>query len=119
MTADKIKTILDLHKKWLSNEEGGKKANLSRADLSGADLRWANFDYSSGIPLSCGGSKFTVSLKLIYQYFAHFCTLKVDASEQQEFEEILEKIRPYALKSHRAGDLGLLKGENTPCSEKT
>ena len=49
MTTDEIKTILDLHKKWLSNEEGGKKADLSwatlsradlsEADLSGADLR--------------------------------------------------------------------------------
>ena len=30
--------ILELHKKWLNNEDGGKRADLSGADLSGADL---------------------------------------------------------------------------------
>ena len=39
-----LKQILELHKKWLNNEDGGK-----RADLSGADLRSA---YLSGAYLS-------------------------------------------------------------------
>ena len=39
-----LKQILELHKKWLNNEDGGK-----RADLRGADLRGA---YLSGADLS-------------------------------------------------------------------
>jgi len=39
--------------------------------------------------------------------------LKVDKSEQAEFTEILEKIRPYAVMSHRAGDLELLETQET------
>ncbi len=37
-----LKQILELHKKWLNNEDGGKRANLSCADLSGANLNSAN-----------------------------------------------------------------------------
>ena len=49
-----LKQILELHKKWLNDEDGGKRAylstaNLSSADLSGADLRGANL---SGANLS-------------------------------------------------------------------
>ena len=57
MTKEELNAVLDAHKKWLNNEEGGIKAdlrganlkradlrgaNLKRADLSGADLRGAN-----------------------------------------------------------------------------
>ena len=178
-----IQTILSNHKKWLNDEDGGKRADLHNADLrdanlrgvnlmganlqavhlqranlqetnlQGADLRRANlrranlrdadlqgadlrdadlwhadlrdvslqranlqnvdWDYSSGLPLWCGGRKFTCSLKFIYQILSHLYTLKVDESEQAEFNEILEKICPYALKSHRARDLGLLNAEGT------
>ena len=37
-----LKQILELHKKWLDNEDGGKRADLSGADLRAADLRGAN-----------------------------------------------------------------------------
>ena len=37
-----LKQILELHKKWLNNEDGGKRADLSDADLSGANLRSAD-----------------------------------------------------------------------------
>jgi hypothetical protein len=47
MTSEEIKKVLDLHKKWLNNEDGGERANLRWADLScvnlsGAKLRWAD-----------------------------------------------------------------------------
>ena len=38
---DDLKRILDLHKKWWRGEEGGARADLRSADLSGADLRSA------------------------------------------------------------------------------
>lgn len=42
MTTEKLKEILEKHKKWLNNEEGGERANLCNADLCNADLRDAN-----------------------------------------------------------------------------
>lgn len=42
MTSDKIKEILEKHRKWLTDEEGGECADLSGANLNGADLRQAD-----------------------------------------------------------------------------
>ena len=67
MTQEKLNVILEKHKKWLKNEEGGEcadlhgadledailsnanlsNANLSNADLSCADLRYANLRYAN------------------------------------------------------------------------
>ena len=149
MTSEEIKKVLDLHKKWLNNEQGGERANLRWADLScvnlsgaqlsradmrettlrladlrwadlrgatlrladlrgtnltRADLRWADLDLSC-FPLWCGGSQFKCDTKLVYQLLAHICTLEFD-----DTEGIKDLIMPFALKSHRAVDLGL-KGE--------
>ena len=171
MTSEEIKKVLDLHKKWLNNEQGGERAdlrgadlreadlhkanlrradlretdlsvadlsgaNLSGANLSGADIRWAKLcgadlikadlrgtDLSeadlcganlreadlcgadldlSCFPLWCGGSKFKCDTKLVYQLLAHICTLEFD-----DTEGIKTLIMPFAVKSHRAVDLGL------------
>lgn len=116
MTSEEIKKVLDLHKKWLNNEQGGERANLRRADLHlanlseanlrwadlrGADLRGANLDFSC-FPLWCGGSKFKCDTKLVYQLLAHICTL--DFSDDEGIKEL---IMPFAQKSHRAQDLGI------------
>lgn len=47
MDQKELNEILDLHSKWLRNEDRGRKADLYGADLSGtnlsgANLRWAN-----------------------------------------------------------------------------
>ncbi len=42
MKQDEVNSILELHKKWLYDEEGGKRANLRGADLYGANLRGAD-----------------------------------------------------------------------------
>ena len=126
MTSDEIKQVLDLHKKWLNEEDGGERANLRWADLrvatlSGADLRgadlsganlrgvdlcWADLrgadlDFSC-FPLWCGGSKFKCDTKLVYQLLAHICTLEFDDAEGTK-----DLIMPFAVKSHRAVVLGL------------
>ena len=44
-----LKEVLEAHLKWLRGESGGKRANLSRSDLSGAYLYGANL---SGANLS-------------------------------------------------------------------
>jgi hypothetical protein len=40
--ANELKLVLELHIKWLRNEDGGKRANLYGADLYGADLSRAD-----------------------------------------------------------------------------
>jgi len=46
MNAKELQEILELHKKWLNNEEGGKRADLRNADLRNADLRYADLSYA-------------------------------------------------------------------------
>ena len=41
ITRNKLNEILEEHKKWLYGNSG-KQADLSNADLSGANLRYAN-----------------------------------------------------------------------------
>ena len=59
MNKEELNKILKLHRKWLNDEEGGVKAdlsdaNLSDANLSGANLKWADLSgaYLSGANLS-------------------------------------------------------------------
>ena len=47
MTQDELKVILDKHAKWLRDEEGGERANLSAADLRYANLRYADLRYAN------------------------------------------------------------------------
>ena len=42
MNKEELEEILDSHEKWLNNDPGGEKANLSGANLSDANLRGAN-----------------------------------------------------------------------------
>ena len=42
ITSQDISGILEEHKKWLTSQEGGKRADLREADLRGADLRGAD-----------------------------------------------------------------------------
>ena len=52
MTNADLNRILELHQKWLNNEDGGERADLyyadlSDADLSGADLSGADLSYAT------------------------------------------------------------------------
>ena len=49
MNAPEIKNILDLHIKWLRDEEGGSRADLYAANLRGADLSRADLRGAEGI----------------------------------------------------------------------
>ena len=88
-----IQEVLARHKKWLENDEGGQ-----RADLRGADLHFSCW------PLWCGSKGVIVDLKVVYQLLAHVACLDCD---ELEFAEIKSAIMPWAVKSHRAMDLGL------------
>ena len=47
MTKEELSEIIRLHAKWLSDEPGGIRANLSRAYLSDANLSRANLSYAN------------------------------------------------------------------------
>ena len=134
MKSEELKIILAQHVLWLNSNRGEmanlreadlRRANLREADLRGADLREANLrgadlreadlleadlrgadlDFAS-FPLWCGGSRFKCDLKLVYQLLAHICTLDFD-----DPDGIKELVLPFAIKSHRAKDLGLIGDE--------
>ena len=99
MKSEKLKIILAQHVLWL-NSNGGEMANLREADLLGADLDFASFQ------LWYGCAHFKCDQKLVYQLLAHICTLDFD-----DTEGIKELELPFAIKSHRAKDLGLIGDE--------
>ena len=99
MKSEKLKIILAHHMLWL-NSNGGERADLRRADLREANLDFASF------PLWCGCAHFKCDQKLVYQLLAHICTLDFD-----DTEGIKELVLPFAIKSHRAKDLGLIGDE--------
>ena len=104
MKSEKLKIILAHHMLWL-NSNGGERADLRGANLRGADLRGADLDFTS-FPLWCGCAHFKCDQKLVYQLLAHICTLDFD-----DTEGIQELVLPFAIKSHRAKDLGLIGDE--------
>ena len=67
MNKQEIAEVIRMHGLWLDEKDGGV-----RADLSGADLRGADLDFSAW-PLWCGGINATLdrrlSLQLIYHTF--------------------------------------------------
>ena len=75
MTREELQEILDKHKKWLNDEDGGEKAdlrgaNLSYADLRGANLRDADLDYSC-LPLWCGSLLANMDDRQVKQLLYH------------------------------------------------
>ncbi len=80
MNIEELKEILEKHKKWLNDEDGGEQANLREADLrganlygadlSGADLSGADHDYSCW-PLWCGSLTAGVDDRTAIQLLYH------------------------------------------------
>ena len=47
-TKEELALIIEKHGKWLRDEEGGERANLSSASLRSANLSSANLSYANG-----------------------------------------------------------------------
>ena len=69
MDNEKLKEILERHRKWLNNEDGGERADLCGANLYGADLCEANL---RGADL-CGADLCGAYLRGAYLYGADLC----------------------------------------------
>ena len=119
MQKEELERILELHKKWLNDEEGGVRADLSYADLSyadlsganlsganlsgadlsgadlrgadlrGADLRGANLDYSC-LPLWCGSLTVDMDDRQVKQLLYH--TLSIVKHSKNVSSELKEKL---------------------------
>lgn len=125
-----LREILECHKKWITGEPAGEKANLCgtdlwRADLRRADLREANLreanlrgtdlrradlrgadlDYSCW-PLWCGSMDVKVCKRIAAQLAYHFCRLDCDDPEVIAAQNALI---PLANQFHRTGECGLLE----------
>ena len=85
LTQSEIEAKLQKHNRWLNNEDGGEKADLSGSDLSGSnlrgsDLRGSDLRYSdlcgsdldfSCWPLWCGGLNVKIDDRLAIQLLFH------------------------------------------------
>lgn len=110
MTQEELNMILDKHRKWLNDEEGGegaylREANLRGAHLGGADLREADLDYSCW-PLWCGSLDVKVDARIARQLAYHFCRLDCDDPEYLEARKAIAK---FANKFHRVEECGRIK----------
>ena len=105
MTQKELNMILDKHKKWLNNEEGGEKADLIGADLSRVNLCGADLDYSCW-PLWCGSLDVKVDARIARQLAYHFCRLDCDDSE---YLEARKAIAEFANKFHRVDECGRIE----------
>ena len=109
-----LKEILNAHKLWLEGE-GGKRADLSGADLSDAnlsraDLRYANLsgadlDFSSW-PLWCGGLHVETDRRLMAQLAYHFCCQDCD---DPDYIKARDAILWFANSFHRVDECGKLE----------
>ncbi len=127
MTPNELDKILKAHKKWLNNEEGGRRANLQGADLRLADLRLddlrcadlvganfmganlvgakfmgANIDYSCW-PLWCGSLGVRVDRRIFCQLAYHLCRVIVDDDSCKEAQLMLGRL---ANEFHRVAERG-------------
>ena len=105
MEQKELDEILQLHKMWLNDEEGGKCANLRGANLRGADLRGADLDYSCW-PLWCGSLYVKVDRQITAQLAYHFCCLDCD---DPDYIAARNAIIHFANEFHRVKECGWLE----------
>lgn len=107
MTQTELNEVLCKHVLWLNGDTGGQRADLSEADLHGADLREANLDYASW-PLWCGSLDVIIDKRIFCQLAYHLCRVVVDDPECKAAQRALY---PIANQFHRVEGCGRLGDE--------
>ena len=109
MTATELKEILEKHKKWLNDEDGGERANLRYADLRGADLLGADLDYSC-LPLWCGSFHAHFDDRQIIQILYHAVKAGTESPNvSDELKGVLWGLADTANKFHRVEECGKIE----------
>ena len=129
MTNADLNRILELHQKWLNNEDGGeranlycadlsganlRRANLSRADLRSADLRGADLDFSCW-PLWCGSLDTKIDTRVATQLLYHLmraCRVSPDVSDAFKAALFTDALISEANNFHRVNECGRINGLN-------
>ena len=112
MEKEKLQKILEKHKKWLNNEEGGERANLRGANLRGANLRGANLDYSC-LPLWCGSLSAHFDDRQLIQIAYHLVKAGLQSKNASpEAKRELSKLIDFANKFHRVEECGKIEKTN-------
>lgn len=132
MTREELRKVLDGHKKWL-NGEGGKRADLSianmhradlrhvdlrhvdmrganihRADMHHADMRGANLDYSCW-PLWCGSLNAHIDTRIAVQLLYHLmrpCLVSEGVDEDFKKALFTPELIAWANTFHRVRECG-------------
>lgn len=99
-----IQNVLEKHKRWLNDEDGGEYADLRDANLSKANLSGADIDYSCW-PLWCGSLDVTIDERIARQLAYH-----VLAVASQWLNPTQEQI-DFANGFHRAGEVPKLESK--------
>ena len=117
MTQNDINKILVAHKKWVKNEDEGRRADFRGADLRHAKLRYANLyganllnadfrgadiDYSCW-PLWCGSLNVKVDRRIFCQLAYHLCRIIVDDDDCKTAQLMLGRL---ANEFHRVAECG-------------
>lgn len=136
MTQEELDKVLELHKKWLDGDCGGKRAalrgadfrgvdlrgadfrdinlsdaNFLGADLRGADLRGANIDYSA-FPLWCGGLDVHIDDRIAIQLLYHLVrNVLFSQNTSEELKNLLsqKEIVTVANQFHRVDECGRIE----------
>lgn len=101
VSQEELAKILEKHKKWIDGDPDGERADLSGANLSGADI-----DYSS-LPLWCGSLSAQFDDRQIKQIAYHLVKAGLNSKNtSEETKRQLRKIVDLANGFHRVYECG-------------
>lgn len=124
ITKEELAKKIELHQKWLNDEEGGERLelvryNLSHGNLSGSDLRYSNLSYSnlSGsnldygcLPLWCRSLNAHFDDRQIIQIVYHAVKAGLDSPNVSEAVKTeLRKVAGLANRFHRVDECGRIE----------
>jgi uncharacterized protein YjbI with pentapeptide repeats len=129
MNQIELKEILEKHKKWLNDEEGGERADLSSANLEGAYLEGADLGYAnlegadlrganlsgadldfSCLPLWCGSLSAHFDDRQIIQIVYHAVKAGLNSPNvSNDVKTELSKLSDLSNKFHRVEECGMIE----------
>ena len=92
ISAKKLQEIIKSHGRWLRNEEGGERANLSGADLSSANLSGADLDKTYYQVVRIGSRRGTTTYCVDDDNVLCGCWNNYKGGTLEEFKTLVESV---------------------------